>query len=191
MQPDTYSQPNTWLLQLNAVKANDEKVLKHLYKSGYNKVERYVLTNKGSAEQAKDIYQEAFIAVWRNIQLDKFQPQSESALSGYLYQIAKNKWIDYLRSAHHKNMFRSGEVENSFEQADELPEEQLEYINDVKFGFRQLNDNCKEVLTRFYYRNESMKTISEAMDWTEATARNNKYRCLERLREIVKKHLTN
>ena len=86
MQPDTFSQHNDLFQQFGAIKANDEQALKSLYKSGYGKVEKYVLNNKGSAEQAKDIYQDAFIAVWRNIQLDQFVPRNETALSGYLYQ---------------------------------------------------------------------------------------------------------
>ena len=187
MPPDSFSQPNISFQQLGAIKANDEQALKHLYTHGYGKVEKYILNNKGSAEQAKDIYQEAFIAVWRNIQLDQFVPRSETALSGYLYQVAKNKWIDYLRSGHFKNIVRARNIEKEYEMVEELPGEQQEYINDIKNGFRQLGDNCKEVLNRFYYRNETMRMIAEAMDWTEATARNNKYRCLERLRELTKR----
>jgi len=187
MQPDTFSQHTNSFQQLGAIKANDEQTLQHLYQNGYAKVEKYVLNNKGSAEQAKDIYQDAFIAVWRNIQLDQFVPRNETALSGYLYQVAKNKWIDYLRSAHHKNTVSVNELPNEYEPVEELPKEQQEYLSGIMAGFRQLAPNCKEVLTRFYYRNETMKTIAEAMEWTEATARNNKYRCLERLREMVKK----
>ncbi len=187
MQPDTFSRHTDSFLQLDAIKANDEHALEQLYQSGYGKVEKYVTNNKGSAEQAKDIYQDAFIAVWRNIQLDQFVPRNEAALSGYLYQVAKNKWIDYLRSAHHKNMLSVTELHTYDEPVEELPKDQQEYISDIMAGFRQLAPACKEVLTRFYYRNETMKTIAEAMEWTEATARNNKYRCLERLREMVRK----
>ena len=52
-------------------KNNDEQVLKYLYVTNYPKIEKYVLSNSGTIDDAKDIYQEAFIAVWRNVQLDK------------------------------------------------------------------------------------------------------------------------
>ena len=52
-------------------KNNDEQVLKYLYVTNYAKIEKYVLSNSGTIDEAKDIYQEAFIAVWRNVQLDK------------------------------------------------------------------------------------------------------------------------
>ena len=42
-----------------------------------------------SIDDAKDLYQESFIAVWNNLKTNKFQPKNETALQGYLYQIAK------------------------------------------------------------------------------------------------------
>lgn len=185
-----FSKEDPYVLgQSNAIKANDDAALKSLYENNYYKTEKYVLKNNGSVEQAKDIYQEAFIAMWRNIRLDKFYPENESALAGYLYQIAKNKWLDHLRSNQHKKRTPLSNFSNR------LPEETEEeadngYIDDVVKQFEQLGENCREVLTRFYYKKESMKTIAKLFDWTEATARNNKYRCLQRLRELLKNKAT-
>ena len=87
---------------VSEIQNNNESVLKKLYQENYFKTQGFVLKNNGSAPQAKDIYQEAFIAVWQNIKNEKFVPKNETALQGYLYQIAKNKWIDYLRSNQYK-----------------------------------------------------------------------------------------
>jgi len=187
MQPDTFNQHNASFQPLSNLWGNDEKALKELYNAEFFKTENYVLQNSGTPEQAKDIYQEAFIAVWRNVQLNRFVPQNDNALAGYLYQVAKNKWIDYLRSAYHKNTVGTGDMEREDEPVEVLPGEQSDFINQIKNGFKQLGNNCKEVLGRFYYKNENLKTIAAAMNWTEATARNNKYRCLQKLREFVKK----
>ncbi len=62
--------------QLMRIKANDEKVLGELYRHNYRKVENYILKNSGTAEHAKDIFQEAFLALWPNVQLNKFQPEN-------------------------------------------------------------------------------------------------------------------
>lgn len=170
----------------DALKVNDESALKKFYKDNYPKIEKYVVNNNGTTEDAKDIYQEAFIAVWRNIQLEKFYPQNENALEGYLYRIAKNKWLDHLRSGHYKKTAAmnadSGDTAEAL-----LPNEDEDYIADVKSQFKNLGENCREVLIRFYYKKESMRIIAEKFAWTEATAKNNKYRCLQRLRELLKK----
>lgn len=172
--------------EFNAIKANDEAALKSFYANNYFKIEKYILNNSGTVEHAKDIFQEAFIAVWRNIQLDKFYPENENALAGYLYRIAKNKWLDYLRSGHFKKTVTLTESADEREE-NELPEEDQKHIAEVKMHFEKLGENCKEVLKRFYYKKESMKIIAAKFDWTEATARNNKYRCLQKLREFLKK----
>jgi RNA polymerase sigma factor (sigma-70 family) len=170
----------------NAIKANDEGALKRLYQDHYATIEKYVLNNNGTTEDAKDIYQEAFIATWRNIQMDKFYPENENALGGYIYRIAKNKWLDHLRSGHYKKITRINDSTDDLPE-DLLPEEDIEYITEVKNKFKHLGENCREVLTRFYYKKESMRVIAEKFEWTEATAKNNKYRCLQRLRELLKK----
>jgi len=169
--------------QVRAIKINDEKALEGLYQKNFPKVESFVLKNNGNAEQAKDIFQEAFIAVWRNIQLDKFHPENETALDGYLYQVSKNKWLDYLRSGHYTKMVQL--KEGLPEQTETAVPEENEYLSLILRYFKELGESCKKVLTLFYYDNETLKEIAVAMGWTEETARNNKYRCLQKLRELV------
>ena len=186
MQQKAFNEDTNVTAQSKAIKANDEAALKSLYENNYHAVEKYVLNNSGTVDQAKDVYQEAFIAVWRNIQLDKFYPDNENALTGYLFQIARNKWTDYLRSNHFKKNTVLTHLENNLtEKSDE--EEDDRCIGDVKRYFEKLGENCKEVLTRFYYKKQSMKKIALHFAWTDASARNNKYRCLQKLREIMKK----
>ncbi len=188
MQQKKIKENITEFPHFDAIKANDEEALKSLYEDNYFKVEMYVLNNNGTAEDAKDIYQEAFITVWRNIQLDKFYPENENGLQGYIYRIAKNKWLDHLRSARYKKTSRLKDSPAAgYTPQEMLPEEDVKYINEVKNKFKHLGENCREVLTRFYYKKESMRTIAEKFEWTEATAKNNKYRCLQRLRELLKK----
>ena len=171
--------------QLSAIKANDEKALQQLYQQNFPKVEMYILQNNGSTEQAKDIFQEAFIAVWRNIQLNKFNPESETAIAGYIYQIAKYKWLDHLRSSYYKKVLPIDEKSNEMV-VEVLPEEENNYIVAVRKNIQLLGENCREIMKQFYYQKQSLKLIAEKFNWTEATARNNKYRCVQRLRELMK-----
>lgn len=65
-------------------------------------------------------------------------------------------------------------------------EEDAPAIMKIKEQFKKLGSTCREVLIRFYYRKESLRLIAGHFDWSEATARNNKYRCLQQLREHLK-----
>lgn len=173
---------------IDAIKSNDERILKQLYVNNYKKIEHYILKNSGTMPQAKDIYQEAFIATWKNIKSDKFSPLNETAVQGYLYQIARNKWTDHLRSSRFK---KTSSLSNSFIQTVDSSED----INEEKTldnrmvltmdAFNKLGDSCKELLTKFYFNKLSVKRIANELKLEEASARNKKYRCMQKLRELT------
>ncbi|RYY57559.1 MAG: sigma-70 family RNA polymerase sigma factor [Chitinophagaceae bacterium] len=176
----------TALQQIVAIKADDNLVLKALYQENYPRVEKFVLANNGSADEARDLFQEAFIACWRNIQLDRFVPENDTALAGYLYRIARNKWMDHLRSGRYLKTVPLVEEQVDQPQDEEVEPQQAAYLKAVRENFTKLGRNCQEVLTRFYFKKESMGEIAQAFDWTDATARNTKYRCLQKLKDFLK-----
>jgi len=183
--PANFMGNNNFSEQVQAIRDNSGQVLQQLYTDNYSAAERYILQNNGSIEEAKDVFQEAFIAVWKNIQLEKFIPQNEQSLKAYLFQVSKNKWISYLRSSAYKKTtalkYDAVEVPD-----DDSNEGANEYISAVAKNIVKLGENCREVLTRFYYEKESLRTIAAFFGWTEQTARNNKYRCIEKLRSLLK-----
>jgi len=174
---------------VKSIKSNSEVALSQLYTMGYPKVEQYILQNKGSVEDAKDIFQEAFLAAWRNVMLDRFSSQQEGSISAYLFTIAKNKWIDVLRQR--KKIPVSSLDHNAADDlVDEVPPED-QYIDAVKQKFEQMGSPCKELLKLFYFQKQSLRKIAEHFSWTEPTAKNNKYRCLQKLRAAVVNPLNN
>jgi RNA polymerase sigma factor (sigma-70 family) len=187
MAESSFAEQDGEMEKVRAIRSNNEAALKLLYTSNFHKVEHFVLNNNGTTDQAKDVFQEAFIAVWRNIQLDRFQPQNESALDGYLFRIARNKWLDYLRSGHYKNVVPMDAIVIPDIEADLIPKEENDHLALIKKHFVDLGENCKKILTMYYYKNDSLRKIADEMGWTEPTAKNNKYRCIQRLRELVNK----
>jgi len=169
-------------LSTAAVLANDDKALETLYTANFYKTEAFIVANSGTAEEAKDIFQEAFIAVWQNVKAGRFVPQNGSSLEAYLFQIAKYKWYDHLKAAKKINVVQLDD--GPFVEAASNEEEE-KYMESVQHHFKNLGEPCKQVLTLFYYMKKSMANIAAAFSWTEATAKNNKYRCLQRLRSLV------
>lgn len=181
---------NSQTTLVDAIKSNDSIALKTLYTSNYYKIETLVLKNSGTREHAKDVYQEAFICVWNNIKNDSFIPQNETALQGYLYQIAKNKWLDVLRSSQFK---KTNLIQNEMTFANKIDEEVNQEEQEIfkkklkqaMAAFKLLGSSCKELLTTFYFEKKSLREIADELQIEENTARNKKYRCMEKLREMV------
>jgi RNA polymerase sigma factor (sigma-70 family) len=186
-------QTNNKLQLVDAIKRNDTITLKRIYANNYPKIEILVLKNNGTKEYAKDIYQEAFLVVWQNVKQDKFIPQNESSINGYLYTIAKNKWMDVLRSQGYKktiiasqmSYFEIKDEENNGMDDDILKDKRLE---DVMHAFKNLGDACKSLLRKFYFEKKSMKNIGKELQLDAASTRNKKYRCMQKLRQIALKN---
>ena len=174
---------------IEAIGRNDQQALKSLYQSNYVKVERYIVSNSGSTQEAKDIFQDAFLALYQNIRANKFILNSETALEGYLFTIAKNKWKDHFRNAKFKKTNRISDGlsatltanDHSISEEDEL---QIKIDNAME-AFNKLGEECKELLTLFYFNKQSLREIANHQNLTEASARNKKYRCLQHLKSIA------
>ena len=168
-------------------KRNDEQVLKNLYQNVYPKARNYVLKNNGNEEQAKDIFQEAFIICWKNIKDDKVQPNTN--IEGYLFRITKNKWIDYLRSGKYKKTVRL----NSVAEIPQNNKPEPEYDDDernrnvMNEALKLLGETCQKLLSLFYFERLSMKQIALHFKIDNTSVRNKKYRCMQQLRSIALK----
>lgn len=176
---------------IQGILQNNDSVLRSLYADVFPKVRIYVLQNNGNEAQAKDIFQDAFLAFWKNIRKEKYKPREESAVQAYLFTIAKNKWIDYLRSADYKKMVKGSDktsvAEAIWEQEDQQEESKANEnrLKSLRQAMAQLGKECKMVLTQFYFDRMPIDTIAEGLNIGSASARNKKYRCMEKLRALV------
>ena len=172
---------------ITAIKDNNSIVLKGFYTSNYPKIEALILKNSGSQDHAKDVYQDAFISMWNNIRNDAFTPQNDSALQGYLYQIAKNKWMDVLRSKRFKTT-QSLTAERSLflKQDEDLEDDDYDIkLNTTMNAFKDLGQPCKDLLKTFYFEKKSLRDIASELNIEETSVRNKKYRCMEKLRTTI------
>jgi DNA-directed RNA polymerase specialized sigma24 family protein len=111
--------------------------------------------------------------------------RNQTAVAGFIFQVSKNKWLDQLRLRKIKQTISLSEQVSGQIAIEEMPQHDNDYLEKVKLHFGTLSEQCREILNRFYFNKESMKQIAVFFSWTEASAKNNKYRCLERLRNRV------
>lgn len=167
----------------------DNRTFLYLYKEYQAQIQRMVEKNSGNAEDALDIFQEGMIALWTNIQQGKFQLRDNARISSYLFALCKNLWISKLRK---RKDFKSLEESNeiSDEEDTEILLAEHEKISELEKRFRQLGEACRKLLSLFYYKKASLKSIAAQMQITEKTAKNNKYRCMQNLRSLYQQNAT-
>lgn len=173
-----------------ALKTDNKSVMEKFYYANYKKVNSFIVQNSGTASDAQDIYQEAFLSVWQNVKNSKFKSKGESSLSGYLFRIAKNKWIDYLRSSNRKKMVLMRRIpfdpNDDSDNAEKENREEEQLIN-IMQAFNQLEERCQFILRSFYFNEKSHRQIARELGMKETSVRNQKYRCIQKLRATLNK----
>lgn len=173
--------------------SNNQSVIRQLYVKNYPKIEALILKNNGNTQDAKDIYQEAFIALWKKVRSQSFELKNESAVDGFLYQVSKNKWMDHLRSAGYKknvsyDLLTESGVEKIPEGVLDTAQEENKKLKQVLEAYKHLGYECKALLKKFYYEKQSMNDIASELLLDPASCRNKKYRCMQKLRELTLKN---
>ncbi len=167
---------------------NDSKILRFVYKKNFPSILKYILTNSGSEDEARDIFQESMIVLYRNAQKESFI--LSSSVQTYLYAIAKRLWLKKLKG--NSWLMRLDDKEKEDEEAGfvvsgeltEYQEKEKQYEK-IKTGMEKLGEPCQSIIKDFYVNHLNMIEISDKYGYTNAdNAKNQKYKCLQRLKKI-------
>ncbi|MEL6674586.1 MAG: sigma-70 family RNA polymerase sigma factor [Bacteroidota bacterium] len=182
MQASSPSQ--TIFSQIVAGGRGADEALQSLYKAQRHKVVAFLRKRGAEEEEALDVFQEAMIVVYENIQAGKFR--GESSLSSYLHGVARFLWINRLkrRKTESRILEEQGQVDDMH--MPRLLEKEKE--NEIRALFRELRGSCEEILVLSIFYAYNMQEIASHFAYSsEQIARNKKYRCMERLRELIEK----
>lgn len=124
---------------------------------------------------AEDVYQDVFIRMYERLD----QLREDDAVRPWLAQLTRRVCLDRLRAG--------ARIELA---DDEMPdvetEDALDRIDEavaVHELLATLPEHCREVLDRFFARDESYRTIGEALELPPGTIASRISRCLAKLRE--------
>lgn len=175
------------ILRNNDIKGSTN-ALKTIYKNNYYMVEDYVKKNNGTKDDAKDLFQDSVIVLYKNIKKDSFLLSGK--ISTYLYSISRNLWLKKLRDTKIKTT--EIDTHNESFSTSETIQLKIEYSENQIFLGRLLTkagEKCKKILKAFYYDKQSMKTIAEMQGYSsEQVAKNQKLRCLKKIRSVLNEH---
>ncbi|HEY7381301.1 MAG TPA: sigma-70 family RNA polymerase sigma factor [Gaiella sp.] len=121
---------------------------------------------------AEDVFQDVFARVWERLHTLR----SDDAVRPWIAQLTRRTCIDRLRSSG-----RELAVDPPEEPVEERIAE-LDEAMDVHAALAGLQPECREILDRFFVRDESYRTIGEALDLPAGTIASRISRCLAKLR---------
>jgi RNA polymerase sigma factor (sigma-70 family) len=126
-----------------------------------------------AGHDAEDAFQEVFTRVYTR--LDTLR--DDNAIRPWIAQLTRRVCLDRLAAAG-----REEPTEDVPGESREQTVEEIEEAFSVREALEEVGDPCRELLDRFFARDESYRTIGEALDLPSGTVASRISRCLGKLR---------
>jgi RNA polymerase sigma factor (sigma-70 family) len=169
---------------LEGLGISDKKAIETIYRENFNSIQALIINNNGSADDAKDMFQEAIIVLYEKVRSGHFELNCQ--IKTFLYSVSRRLWLKRLQqqnrySAPGDNMEAIVAVDDDLE-AHEQRNSEFEMMEKA---INQLGEPCKSLLEAYYLQKQNMQAIAANFGYTNAdNAKTQKYKCLVRLKKI-------
>jgi RNA polymerase sigma-70 factor (ECF subfamily) len=179
---------------IRAAQRGDQEAFEHLVRAYDQSVLRLAMNLLRSPEDARDVYQEAFLRVYRNLHTFRF----DCSFHTWLYRIVTNICLDQLR----KRKVRKEESsvvetsEGAVDRMDSFEEEAAEADPERSLWNRQLKRKIEDALQDLtprermvfelrHYQGLRLRNIGEMLGTTEEAAKNCLFRATQKMRSVL------
>jgi len=169
---------------LKGLANNDKEAIEAIYRDNYNLIQNLIINNNGTEDDARDVFQEALIVLYEKSKSDSFVLNCQ--IRTYVYSVCRRIWLKKLQYA------KRFESQVEFLEDTVPVEEDLE-VHDklnhqygiMRSAMGKIGEPCKSLLEAFYVHHKNMIEIASFFGYTNAdNAKNQKYKCLMRLKKL-------
>lgn len=128
-------------------------------------------------DDAQEVFQEVFARTYQHLG----SVRDASALRPWIAQVTRRAAVDRIRARRREVLSDELDDEAEIDSA-------VEHLGDamlVRDALRALPQPCQEILDRCYARDESYRTIADALGITTGTVSSRLARCLDKLRDAL------
>lgn len=165
---------------VKGIRNHQTDILEYIYQHYFPLTEGYIIHHHGTREQAKDVFQEAMIILYKRIRSGDLELTCK--FGTYLYAICKNIWIQERKKyLLHSEKLRQHPlmVHDPGAERDPLLENHLSEL--FHRHFNDLSEDCRKIL-RMYFNNFTIEEIRAKMNYKNIHhAADRKYRCKKSL----------
>jgi len=166
---------------LSGLLCKNEKAIYEVYLNYFPSVEKYVLMNSGSSQDAEDIFQDTVMVLLSYIAKEDFQ--LTCTIKTLLFAIARRLWLKQLRN----RSIRETLVELETEQTDfvtqweEVEKSERKY-DSIPQVLSRISVHCSGLLKELFLTGKIPDHYKN-----NHSMRNQKYKCLEQARKMMNK----
>ncbi len=176
---------------LQGLARNDKRSVETIYRDNYNVIQSLIINNNGSSDDAKDVFQEAMIVLYEKARSGNFELNCQ--IRTYVYSVCRRLWLKRLQqtSRYTGDLHHIEAVVPVDDDIEEHSRRDSEFEMMEK-AIGSLGEPCKSLLEAYYLQKKNMQEIAASFGYTNAeNAKNQKYKCLMRLKKIFFSHYKN
>ncbi len=169
---------------IKAIKKNDFQALKELYQQFLPKISYFIKNNGGTFEDAKDVFQDALVVIYKKTRSNDFE--LTSGFYTLLYGICRNLWGNRLQKKSRTEVTLTDDYKYTFEDETSRLIEKEEENRIFWDAFRQLGQGCQRLLELFFAKTKMADIVQQLELSSVAYAKKRKFQCKEQLIKLVK-----
>ena len=169
---------------LRGLAQNDKNAIEAIYRENYSAIQSFIINNSGSADEARDIFQEAMVVLFEKSRQVSFSLSCQ--IKTYLYSVCRRLWLKRLQQLS-KYSTRVESLEDTVPVEEEIEdhEKRNEDFILMENAMAKIGEPCKSLLDAYYVQKKSMQDIAADFGYTNAdNAKTQKYKCLMRLKKL-------
>ena len=169
---------------LDILRSGDRQGIARMYEQFLPRIEKLVTSNSGTSDDARDIFQEAIIVIYKKVSNENLT--LSASFFTYLYAVCRNLWLKKLQKRG-KMMVTNDEPTEQMDVSDweSVMQEEGRYRL-FRSKFNELSDNCRQLLGLFFKKTSMQEIVSIMGFGSVAYAKKRKFQCKEKLVALVK-----
>ena len=174
------SQTNNYI---KGILNGDPQLINEIYENYHQAILKLVQNYNGTAEDARDVFQEGLMLIYRKAQQPDFQ--LSSSFFTYFYAICRNIWSNQTRKKSFGEVTLNDEMKSMVKDDSPIMLEQNEQYILYRKKFLELGEDCQQLLSLFLQK-ISLREIAKKMGLSsEGYAKKKKYKCKEKLITLI------
>lgn len=166
---------------LSGLVRKDEKAIYEVYLNYFPSVEKYVLMNSGSSQDAEDVFQDAVMVLLSYVAKDEFN--LTCTIKTLLFAIARRLWLKHLRnrSINETLVELEAQQQDFVTQWEEVERSERKY-DSLPQVLSRISVHCSGLLKDLFLTGKIPEHYKN-----NHSMRNQKYKCLEQARKMMNK----
>jgi RNA polymerase sigma factor (sigma-70 family) len=169
---------------IDGIRAGNSNIIKELYQVFFPEIEKFILKNRGSKDDAHDVFQEGMYMLHHEIMHKDFK--AFTGLNNWLFVVCRNIWYQSLKKKSRLPAASELEADTISDDAN-IVESMITYERKklYKAKFVKLSDACQQILTLFFEKIKLAKIAEELGYKNINVVKKKKSLCQKKLIELI------